>query len=295
MVMDTSFDKPKNGPRVIKKHRESPYTDPNSPWYRITLYLGALAVAPAYRLLNFVNPPELQYALAAWSISALIIWYDCCGMDPIKARKNWDHFWFVVDDLLGRHTYNRITTGVTWIERLLGRKLALMYPVKAIYSDGMAQFDDDQWSCYVELKISKRRAKNKNLHPMYMKEVINAMFDYQIVKFVTMRKKNPRQEVVNYLKKLSFKITDRVRAQHINSLIQMKLKTDTAKPKVTRHILMIGLGEHQTYESALKAKKAVVPGMLKKLDRANFKPVPYENSRKVEKLLRENIGETAVF
>lgn len=295
MVTDTSFDKKRTGPRVIKKHRESPYTDINSPWYRITAGLGALAIYPAYRLLNFENPPELQYALVAWSVSAALIWYDYCGMDPLKARKNWDHFWFEVDDVLGRHYFNRITTGASWFERLLGRKLSVIYPVKVIYSDGLTQFDDDQWAYYVELKIKRRRVKNKKLSPMYMAEVINAMFNYQIVKFVTMRKKNPRKEVINYLLKMSHKVTDKLRAQHINSLIQMKLESTTAKPKVTRHILMIGIGEHKTYESALAAKRSIVPGMLKKLKRADFKPDPFKNSRKVEMLLRENIGETAVL
>jgi len=282
------------GPRVIKKHKESEFTDPSSPWYKITMVLGGLSAVPAYYVLNYEYTQFIEYSLAAWSIVFAGIWYKYCGLNPSKAKKTWNHFWFNVDEALGRHTYNRVTTGVSRIERLLGRKLSLVYPVVAIFEGGLVQFDNDQWAVYADLHPQKLSEEERKLHRMFMKSVVDGMYDNQIIKFITTTKVNPRKAVVDYLIKLSGKITDHIRARHINALIQMSLRKKV-QPKVTRHYVMIGLGEHKTLESAQIAKNSKLPGMLSNLKRAKLAPVPIENRRKVEKLLREASSETAVL
>lgn len=280
-------------PRVIKRHKESPYTDMNSPWYRITLYLGGFACIPVYRLINYTDPLYTRYALAVWALTTAGIWYEYCGIDPLKAKKSWYHFWFCVDKALHKDSFNRLTTGLSWWERLLGRKLSIAYPVDIIYDNGIVRFINGHYVRYADLHPKQTPDEKKPIRAIKMQAVVDGLYSGQMVKFVTTTRSNPRQAVVNYLLKLSFKITDRVRAMHLNSIIQMLLNKNRT-PKVKRHYIMIGLGVHETYGEAQLANDSWIPSILENLEAADLEP-DLLMGEQVEKLLREASSETVVL
>jgi hypothetical protein len=282
------------GPRVIKKHKESEYTDTSSSWFKITTFFSLFAVVPAWQLINETYPITTQLILSAVALVSTRYWLKYCGMDPRKADKNYIHFWFWVDKKLGRHSYYRFTTGDSWIERILGRKLSFLYPVVAIYPGGLVQFDDNQWCIYADLAGKKKDEEERKLHRMYMKGVIDGMFDRQIVKFHSSSKTNPRKAVINYLNELADKPGSKERSMHLNSLIEKVIK-DNREAKTQRNFVMIGLGEHDNLDSAIIAKNSRVPAMLNNLKRAKLEPKLILNRRQIEKLLRESVSETAVF
>lgn len=290
--MSNAYEK-KKIPRVIKRHKESPYTDYNSPWYRITTYLGTIASLPVYRLVQYEDPRYTQYALAITTLSIVYIWYEYCGISPLKAKRTWHHFWHCVDKLLGKNSFNRLTTGLSWWERLLGRKMSVLYPVDKIYDDGLVQFNNGHWVRYADLNPKKTPDENKPNRSIKMQAVVDGMYSGQMVKFVTTTRSNPRKAVVNYLLQLSFKITDRVRAMHLNSIIQMLLKKNKT-PMVKRHYVMIGLGVHSSYEDALLANDSWIPSMIENLSHADLEPELLMGEQ-VEKLLREASSETVVL
>ena len=282
------------GPRVIKRHKESDYTDTSSSWFKLTTFFSLFAVVPAWELINESFSIPVQLGLSAVAIVSTRYWLKYCGMDPKKADRNFIHFWFWVDKKLGKHSFYRFTTGDSWIERFLGRKLSLLYPVVAIYPGGLVQFDDNQWVVYTELTGKKKSDEERKLHRMYMKGVIDGMYDNQIIKFISASKRNPRKAVINYLNKLAEKPGSKERAMHLNSLIQ-KVIEDGREATVQRQYVMIGLGEHDNLDSAIIARNSKVPGVMNNLTRAKLVPKLIVNKKHIEKLLRESVSETAVF
>lgn len=282
------------GPRIIKKHKESDYTNPSSSWFKLTTFFGMFSVVPAWKLINETYAIEFQLILAGCSLVSTRYWIKYCGMNPKKADKSFIHFWFWVDEKLGRHSFNRLTTGESWIEKLLGRKLSFVYPVAAIHPGGLVQFDDNQYVVYADLTGKKKSDEERKLHRMYMKGVVDGMHNDQIMKFISTSKKNPRKAVINYLTKLAEKRGTKERAKHLNALIQKVIK-DNREAKVQRTYVMIGLGEHETLEGAIIAKNSIVSGIIGNLKRAKLEPKLMVNKRQIEKLLRESTSETAVF
>lgn len=289
----TGYSK-QNGPRIIKKHKESDFTNPDSSWFKLTVFFGMFSAVPAWKLINETYSMNTQLALAVIALVSARYWLKYCGMNPKKADRSWIHFWFWVDRKLGRHSYNRLTTGTTWIEKLLGRKMSVAYPVVAIHPGGLVQFDDNQYAVYADLKGKKKSDEERKLHRMYMKGVIDGMHNNQMLKFISTSKKNPRKAVINYLTKLAEKTGTKERAKHLNALIQKVIK-DNRDAKVQRTYVMIGLGEHETLEGAIIAKNSMVGGILGNLKRAKLEPKLIVNKRQIEKLLRESTSETAVF
>jgi hypothetical protein len=216
-------------------------------------------------------------------------------MSPYRAYKNWVLFFFWIDKkILKRHSFYRFTTGMSLWERILGRKLSILYPVTGIFPGGLVQFDDDQWAMYANLKGKRLNQEQKKLHRMNMKVVLNGMFDYQMMKFISSSKKNPRKGVIKYFNDLARRTMNKERAIHINALIQ-KLINDNRIVKLQRQYVMIGLGEHATLEGAIVARNSKVPAIINHLNRAKLNPQIIYSQKKVENLLREAVSETAVI
>lgn len=290
----TEYTKP-NPSRVIKRYKRPEMKDPNSPWFRITAFFSTIAFACVWQLVNYPYSQTVQYGLSAIALICCTLWLKYCGMNPYKAFKNWVRFFFWIDrKILKRHSFYRFTTGSSWWEVLLGRTMSVLYPVKGIYPGGLVQFDDDQWAVYADLKGKRLNQEQKNIHRMNMKAVLNGMFDYQMMKFFSTSKKNPRKGVIKYFNDLARKTMNKERAIHINALIQ-KLINDNRIVKLQRQYVMIGLGQHENLDGAMIARNSKVPAIMGNLIRAKLNPKLIYNQRKVENLLRESVSEMAVI
>jgi len=294
MEEDISGYSQAHGPRIIKKHKESDFTNPNSAWFKLTLFFGGLATYPTWILVNNSLPQTKQFELVGLTLVGVRFWLKYCEMDPKKADRSWTKFWFWVDEKLHRHTYNRITTGESRIERLLGRKLSVVYPVVAIHPGGLVQFDDNQYVVYADLQPGRPSDEDRKLHRMFMKGVVDGMYENQIIKIISSSKKQPRKQVIEYLTKLASKAGSKERAEHLNSLLRAAI-SDTTQAKMARQYAMIGIGRHDTLEAAIVAKNSMVEGMLLNLKRAKQRPKLLTNKRQIEKLLREATSEVAVI
>lgn len=286
---------PKNPPRVIKPHRESDFTNPLSAWFKLTALFGALSSYPAWRLTNYDYSPKAQFALTLLSLASSYMWWKYCGMFPRRADRSWRRFWFAVDRKAGMHKYNKYTTGVTWIDRnILRRNMKTLYPVVAVHHGGITQFLQNEYVLYVELKPMKLNDKQRLLHRMNMKGLVDGMHNEQAIKIFTVSRRNPKKPVIDYLLKIANKTADRDRVQHLTDLIT-NMMNDKRKVTVFRHYAMIGLGRHETLASAQIASTTMVDSIIINMTAANLRPKKIENRRHVQMLLREAVSERRLY
>jgi hypothetical protein len=294
MEEDISGYSPIKGPRVIKKHKESDFTNPESSWFKLSFGFGAVAALPAWQLATHTYPMITQLELATVSLSGLTFWLRYCGMDPKKADRSWSKFWFWVDEKLDRHTFNRLTTGYSFLERLLHRKLSIVYPMVSIYPGGIVKFDDNECVVYADLNPQRPSDDDRKLHRMYMKGVVDGMYENQMLKFISSSKKHPRKRVIEYIMKLAEKPGTKQRAEHLTSILQ-SLIADPVQEKVARQYVMIEIGRHETYGSMIIAKNSMVEDVMLNLKRAKLRPALITDETKIKKLIKEANGETAVL
>ncbi|MEN6588346.1 MAG: hypothetical protein ABFC30_01595, partial [Proteiniphilum sp.] len=275
-----------SGPRIIRKHKESDYTNPGSNWFKITTFLGGLSAVPAWKLLNEVQPPRTQAALAVCSVCGAALWWKYCGLYPRRADKTWRHFWFRIDKKMGNHKFNKWTTGK--------KVLAWLYPVKKIHDHGIVEFENGHYCVYVDLNPKKLTDQERQLHRMFMKGLVDGLHNDQMFKMVATSKRNPRKQIINFLLKIANKAGSKDRAQHMNSIIQKILKDDS-KTTTFKHYAMIGLGKHDNITQAEIAKGSLVDGIMENMKRAHLRPALIENKRQLQKIFRESVSERVMF
>ena len=62
-----------------------------------------------------------------------------------------------------------------------------------------------------------------------------------------------------------------------------------------RYYAFVGLGKHDTVQSAEIARGAVLDGLLLNMKRANLKPRPMEDAKEIKKFYREISSERAIL
>lgn len=286
---------PKNPPRVIKPHRESDFTNPLSSWFKLTAIFGTISCYPAWRILNYQYSPRTELALALLSFTSTYLWWKYCGMFPRRANRSWRRFWFAVDRKVGMHKFNKYTTGITWFDRnILRKNMKTLYPAVAVHYGGVTEFVGNEYVQYIQLNPKKLNDKQRLLHRMNMKGLVDGLHNEQHVKIFTVSRRNPKKHVIEYLMKIANKTADRDRVQHLTDMIT-NMMNDQRKVTVFRHYAMIGLGQHSTLASAQIASTTMVDNVLVNMEAAGLRPKRIENRRHVQMLLRESISERRLY
>jgi len=281
----SNYSKP-NGPRVIKKHKESDYVNPSSNWFKITTAFACFSCYPAWDLINHTYPLNTQIALAVWSLTGVRYWWKYCGLYPRRADKSWTDFWFRIDKKIGCHKYNKHTTSDLTLSRL--------YLVKSIHDGGIIEYFNGHFCVLIDLSPKRLNDEERVLHRMFMKGLVDGLHDNQIFKMVATSRRNPRKQIIDFLIKVANKAGSKERARHLNSIIQ-KILQDQTPAIMYRHYGMIGLGQHETLEQARIAKESLVEGVMVNMKRAELRPALIENKRQIEKIYRESVSERVMF
>ena len=84
------------------------------------------------------------------------------------------------------------------------------------------------------------------------------------------------------------------RAEHLNGIL-LKLLGDQSQVMMYRHYAFLGLGKHNSLESALIAKGAAVEGLMLNMKRADLQPQLMENAREIRNAYREMSSEKVIL
>jgi hypothetical protein len=115
-----------------------------------------------------------------------------------------------------------------------------------------------------------------------------------IFKIIASSKVNPRKAIIEYLMKIANKTGSKERSEHLVGILK-KVLSDQTPVMMYRHYAMVGLGKHETVESAEIARGALLDGILINMKRAHLKPKPLLNKKQIINLFRESLSERVML
>jgi hypothetical protein len=84
------------------------------------------------------------------------------------------------------------------------------------------------------------------------------------------------------------------RAEHLNGIL-LKIMGDKSEVMMYRYYGFLGIGRHNSLESANIAKNAVIEGLLLNMKRASLQPQPMENVRQIKNAYKEMSSERVIL
>jgi hypothetical protein len=279
---ETPYTQPRR-PNVIKKHRSDAFQNPNSNWFKLTAGFG---FSSGYLLSQLNNYPGYQMFLVAGALALGVIWLKFCGLSPRRADKSMIKFWFFVAEARGKHIMHKLTTA--------DNDLKTVYPLKKIHKGGLIQFLGKEYGTIFKLNPKRIADEDRESHHKKMIGLVDGLGTGRYFKIIACSKVNPRKEIIDFLMTIANKTGSKERAEHLNGLL-LKIMGDQSQIMMYRHYAFIGLGKHESLESAEIAKGAILEGLMLNMKRANLQPQLMENVKEIRKAYREMSSERVIL
>lgn len=281
---ETPYSQPRK-PNVIKDHKESAYQNPRSAWFRFTFLFGFLSS----RLLAVIREntdSRIQFVCFLGLLILGGIWLKYIGMNPRKADRLWTKIKFGIDERRGEHVQNKLTAGVSFLRSV--------YPFRKIHKNGLLEFTGNEFGFTIALNPKRITEEEREGHSLVMKGLVDGLHAGRIFKIHAVSKINPRKAIIEYIMKVANKAGSKERAEHLNGILQ-KVMGDKTHIMMYRYYAFVGLGKHDTVQSAEIARGAVLDGLLLNMKRANLKPRLMEDAKEIKKFYREISSERAIL
>lgn len=270
-------------PNVIKRHKSDAFQNPNSNWFKLTFAAGVIS---GYLLSQLNTYPDYEIFLVAGALAIGLMWLKFCGMSPRKADKSMVKFWYFVSEIRGKHVMHKLTSK--------DNDLRKVYPLKKIHNGGLIQFIGKEYGVLLKLHPKRTADEDRDDHQKKMTGLVDGLGTGRIFKIIACSKVNPRKEIIDHLMTVANKTGSKERAEHLNGIL-LKLMGDQSQVMMYRHYAFLGLGKHDSLESAEIAKGAVLEGLLLNMKRANLKPQLMENVRAIRNAYREMSSEKVIL
>jgi hypothetical protein len=284
-ITTTTYTQPKN-PRIIKKHKGSDYQNTDSNWFRITCLFGSISGYCVWEIVNKVLPINTQIGLGLVSVASGVLWWKYCGVDPRKADRSWIKFGYFIDEKRGMHLMNKLTTSAY--------TLGKAFPFRKIHYNGLVECSGKEYIIMVELTPKRVTDEERETHKALVKGIVDGLHDNHIFKMFACSKQNPRKSIVDHIMNIANKAGKKERAEHLTGLLN-KVLNDNTPVMMYRHYAMIGLGRHETVESAEIARGALLDGVLINMKRAHMHPKVITSKKQIINVYRESVSERVVL
>jgi hypothetical protein len=279
---ETPYSQPRK-PNIIKKHKDDAFQNPNSNWFKMTAGFG---LCSGYLLSQINNYPDYKMFLITGSIAIGLVWFKVCGLSPMQADKSVIKFFFAIDAMRGRNLMNKLTVKETTLRKV--------FPLKKIHSGGLIEFTGREFGVLIQLNPKRITDEERTGHTLFVKGIVDGLHDGRIFKIIACSKTNPRKIIVEHLMKVANKTGSKERAEHLNGLLQ-KVMADKTPIMAYRYYAFLGLGKHDSLQSAEIAKGATIEGLLLNMKRANMQPQVMDNIRSVRNAYREMTSERVIL
>lgn len=281
-MAETPYTQPRR-PNVIRKHKSDAFQNPNSNWFKLTVGFG---FSSGYLLSQLNNYPAYQTYLVAVALALGVIWLRFCGLSPRRADKSMIKFWFFVAEIRGKNVMHKLTTK--------DNDLRTVYPLKKIHKGGLIQFIGKEYGIVFKLNPKRIADEDRKDHHEKMKGLVDGLGVGRIFKIVACSKVNPRKEIIDFLMQVANKTGSKERAEHLNGIL-LKIMGDKSQVMMYRHYAFLGLGKHDSLESAEIAKGAAIEGLMLNMKRADLQPQIMENVKEIRKAYREMSSERVIL
>jgi len=283
-MAETPYTQPRK-PNVIKDHRESAYSNPRSAWFRFTFVFGFLS-SRLLAVMREHTDSRIQFTCFLGLLVLGGIWLKYIGTNPRKAERLWTKINFGIEERTGNHVKNKLTAGVSF--------LSTVYPLRKIHAKGLLEFTGNEFAVVIALNPKRITEDEREGHSLVMKGLVDGLHAGRIFKIHAVSKVNPRKVIIEYIMKVANKAGSKERAEHLNGILQ-KVMGDKTHIMMYRYYAFVGLGKHDTVQSAEIARGAVLDGLLLNMKRANLKPRQMEDAKEIKKFYREISSERAIL
>jgi hypothetical protein len=281
-MAETPYTQPRR-PNVIRKHKSDAFQNPTSNWFMMTAISGFLS---GYLLSQLNNYPDYQIYLVISSLAIGLTWLKFCGISPRRADKSMIKFWFYIREIRGKNVMHKLTTK--------DNDLRTVYPLKKIHKKGLVQFLGKQYGVMFRLNPARIADEDRKDHHEKMKGLVDGLGVGRIFKIIACSKVNPRKEIIDHIIEVAKKTGSNERAEHLNGIL-LKLMGDQSQVMMYRHYAFLGLGKHDSLESAEIAKGAAIEGLMLNMKRADLQPQLMESVKEIRKAYREMTNEKVIF
>lgn len=280
---ETPYSQPAK-PRTFKKHKSSDFQNPESNWFKITITFGGISGYCIQQAIQ-INDHVTQFGLGVCALTSAAIWWKVCGLNPRKADKNWIKLFFIIDEKRGRHLMNKLTVSDSLIEKV--------FPLKRIHKDGLMEFTGSEFAVLLRLSPRRITEEEREHHTALVKGVVDGLHDNRVFKMHAFSKINPRKAIIEYLREVANKKCSKQTAEHLNGLLNKVMK-DKKPIMAYKNYAFVGLGNHDTLQSAEIARKAVMDGVILNMKRANLQPREMTDEHEIRKAYREMNSERVI-
>jgi hypothetical protein len=281
-MAETPYTQPRR-PNVIRKHKSDAFQNPNSNWFKLTFSSGSIS---GYLLSQLNNYPAYQIFLVAGALALGIIWLKICGLSPRRADKSMIKFWFLIREIRGKNVMHKLTSK--------DNDLRTVYPLKKIHKNGLVQFLGKEYGIMFKLNPKRIADEDRKDHHEKMKGLVDGLGVGRVFKIIACSKVNPRKEIIEFLMAVANKTGSKERAEHLNGLL-LKVMGDQSQVMMYRHYAFLGIGKHDSIESAEIAKGAAIEGLMLNMKRADLQPQLMENVKEIRKAYREMSSERVIL
>jgi hypothetical protein len=281
-MAETPYTQPRR-PNVIKRHKSDAFQNPNSNWFKMTAGFGFFS---GYILSQLNNYPDYEMFLVAGALAIGLMWLKLCGLSPRRADKSMVKFSFFVSEIRGKHVMHKLTSK--------NNDLRTVYPLKKIHKGGLIQFIGKEYGVLLKLHPKRIADEDRDDHQKKIKGMVDGLGTGRHFKIIACSKVNPRKEIIDHLMEVANKTGSKERAEHLNGIL-LKLMGDQSQVMMYRHYAFLGLGKHDSLESAEIAKGAILEGLLLNMKRASLQPQTMENEREIRNAYREMSSERVIF
>lgn len=281
---ETPYTQPTK-PRTFKKHKSSDFQNPDSNWFKITIFFGGIS-GYCFQKVSQIDDHRIQLGLSAVGLASGVIWWKVCGMSPRKADKNWTKLFFMIDEKRGKHLMNNLTVSDTYLQQV--------FPLRKIHKKGLLEFTNKEFGVVIKLSPQRISEEDRTDHETRVKGIVDGLHDNRVFKVHAFSKVNPRKAIIEYLRDVANKKCSKQTAEHLNGLLN-KVIHDKTPVMSYRNYAFIGLGKHETVQSAEIARKAVLEGILLNMRRANLQPREMTDEFEIRKAYREMSSERVMM
>jgi hypothetical protein len=192
----------------------------------------------------------------------------------------------LVSEIRGKHVMHKLTT--------TDNDLKTVYPLKKIHKGGLIQFTGREYGVLIKLHPKRIADEEREDHQKKIKGMVDGLGTGRLFKIIACSKVNPRKEIIDHLMEVANKTGSKERAEHLNGIL-LKIMGDQSQVMMYRHYAFLGLGKHDSIESAEIAKGAILEGLLLNMKRASLQPQTMENGREIRKAYREMSSERVIL
>lgn len=281
---ETPYTQPTK-PRTFKKHKSSDFQNPESNWFKITIFFGGIS-GYCFQKVTQIEDHRIQLGLSVCGLASGVVWWKVCGMSPRKADKNWTKLFFMIDEKKGKHLMNNLTVPDSFLRHV--------FPLRMIHKKGLIEYNDNEFGVVVKLSPRRISEEERENHTKLVKGIIDGLHDNRVFKMHAFSKINPRKAIIEYLREIANKKCSKQTAEHLNGLLN-KVMQDKTPVMAYRNYAFIGLGKHETVQSAEIARKAVLEGILLNMRRADLQPREITDEHEIRKAYREMNSERVMM